>query len=969
MDIPIKTEELSTAEEMSVVSDTSQTSSRNGKLLPFARDSCPREVLRSRVLVKQQAVEDAFGHAKTISESISLALVDKESESFKELFDKEIVAWIDELLYLEKKHKNFEVLVGVAGVTGAGKSTILNMLLEMPELLPSSNSEASTSSACRVSWNHDDNPQRSCSAVVIFRDRQDVQKELEELYEALNETERMENDDEEPEDNEAFEAELSEYEDTIKAGLQKILAVWGIEREEVTKLSAEELLESNHDVLSVLGTTKRLHAADPEKFAELIKPYLDSSATVEGYQAWPLVQEARVFVKADILKDGISLVDLPGLSDAVESRAKVSERYNRRIDTTMIVTPSSRAIDEKTAVQLMTDYQTLRMKLDGRLQKNRYCVVVSQMDHIDVDGFIKQSPAAKSKPHMQEDRQNIQALCSRLNILDRNIKECARRLDQLIARRDKVFSDRQALKAASQGSGKLKKSFDNLKKYQEKLQATYSKLVRARKAVTLEDGTQKSLLKERQNAQLTLDTTQGRVKWTCMLIRHLHIQKRLTENLERQRREIEGAIKGSESHGSFSNIFSLSAIAYRDLLKGRKSEGFPTKSYTGIPQLRQWLSDSILQKREVHLDGLLNALRRLLHGIQRWSNTKSERVTFSRESIEDVLSRSHDKYNQRLSAALHEWSRKIKRFDPFVQMDEGRKACKTKSRRVATRWAFKNPSDKTSCTLMAWTTFNAIIRRGGGPYTSNRSNPNKNERIGYNFPEALAVHFLEVVLKDWKNVFENRIPGAQEPIMKQVEDIWFQYLNELTVQLQDGCFDLLPHFEESVPTMRGIKDEIRSKVLETLTKLSRSSSQIHPHFRIVLQEELEPMFEKCLGITGIGHYQRRRRFLQDAVKAQSIGMFDKGFNKMRTEYDTHLAKVPQEFREIAEFAITKVREQIALLLTNLEAIGEEKKELSHNATNLRQEVGNEAVKWVLEWRVPKVDENPVRPHSYLLPGG
>lgn len=81
-----------------------------------------------------------------------------------------------------------------------------------------------------------------------------------------------------------------------------------------------------------------------------------------------MVKEARIFVKADILRHGIALVDLPGLSDAVESRAQVAERYNQQIDTTIIVTPSVRAIDEKTGFQLMSKYQALRMKLDGKLQ-------------------------------------------------------------------------------------------------------------------------------------------------------------------------------------------------------------------------------------------------------------------------------------------------------------------------------------------------------------------------------------------------------------------------------------------------------------------------------------------------------------------------------------------------------------------------------------------------------------------------
>ena len=83
-------------------------------------------------------------------------------------------------------------------------------------------------------------------------------------------------------DEEEWFKQQAENTPTIKDGLQKILAVWGKEREEVEKLSAEDLLASNEDVLSVLGTTKRFYAADKERFAEMIKPYLDSSMTTEG---------------------------------------------------------------------------------------------------------------------------------------------------------------------------------------------------------------------------------------------------------------------------------------------------------------------------------------------------------------------------------------------------------------------------------------------------------------------------------------------------------------------------------------------------------------------------------------------------------------------------------------------------------------------------------------------------------------
>lgn len=90
MDVPIKEEEPSTADEASsnVVS--------HGKPLPFAWDSCSKELFRSRVSIKQQAVDDAYRHAKFIRQAISTVWDDEGSEAFKELFDENIVAWMDE---------------------------------------------------------------------------------------------------------------------------------------------------------------------------------------------------------------------------------------------------------------------------------------------------------------------------------------------------------------------------------------------------------------------------------------------------------------------------------------------------------------------------------------------------------------------------------------------------------------------------------------------------------------------------------------------------------------------------------------------------------------------------------------------------------------------------------------------------------------------------------------------------------
>jgi energy-coupling factor transporter ATP-binding protein EcfA2 len=206
---------------------------------------------------------------------------------------------------LHETSEAFEVLIGVAGRTGAGKSTILNMLLEIPELLPSSNSEAATSCACRVSRNNDDTPGRQFRAEVVFRSREDVAKELQHIF-AMVQEHRDFNEEEADDGDDAFERmeEEAEIQNAIAEEFKKISAVWGLDEEAAERMSAEGLLLSNSDVLELLGTTKTIYSEDAEKFAETVKPYLDSSENLQGFRAWPLITEVRLFVIAPFLKHG-----------------------------------------------------------------------------------------------------------------------------------------------------------------------------------------------------------------------------------------------------------------------------------------------------------------------------------------------------------------------------------------------------------------------------------------------------------------------------------------------------------------------------------------------------------------------------------------------------------------------------------------------------------------------------------------
>jgi hypothetical protein len=74
----------------------------------------------------------------------------------------------------------------------------------------------------------------------------------------------------------------------------------------------------------------------------------------------------------------------------------------------------------------------------------------------------------------------------------------------------------------------------------------------------------------------------------------------------------------------------------------------------------------------------------------------------------------------------------VKTSDPFGQIDTARASARNQACRAATRWAYKAPDDKKSSVLMHWTTFNAILKRKGGPHYSRGR-----EKREYNLPETM----------------------------------------------------------------------------------------------------------------------------------------------------------------------------------------------------------------------------------------
>ncbi|CDO74067.1 hypothetical protein BN946_scf185043.g117 [Trametes cinnabarina] len=140
----------------------------------------------------------------------------------------------------------------------------------------------------------------------------------------------------------------------------KVHAVYpSISQEQLVKLSIDQVLA-------------RDPTPDSKAFAKEISKYIDSKDQKRGEKDkkdkdkkkekrddgpayWPLIRQVRVCCNSKALSTGAILVDLPGVADANTARNNIAKDYMKKCDCVWILAPITRAVDDKTARDLMGD--------------------------------------------------------------------------------------------------------------------------------------------------------------------------------------------------------------------------------------------------------------------------------------------------------------------------------------------------------------------------------------------------------------------------------------------------------------------------------------------------------------------------------------------------------------------------------------------------------------------------------------
>ena len=286
--------------------------------------------------------------------------------------------WLQAIEKVQSQAAQPETIVGVVGNTGAGKSSIINAMLDEERLVPTNCMRACTAVVTEISYNSSDDPYRADIEFII---REDWERELRVLFHDLFDGSGN------------VSREASNEESEAGVAYAKIKAVYPKFTREMLQNSSVEQLMRHPNVQNVLGSKREIAESDSLRFYKKLQFFVDSKEKTTGekdkdkkpardLEFWPLIKVVRLYVKAEALSTGAVIVDLPGIHDSNAARSAVAEGYMKQCTGLWIVAPITRAVDDKAAKSLLGDTFKRQLKMDGGF--NTVTFICSKTDDISL---------------------------------------------------------------------------------------------------------------------------------------------------------------------------------------------------------------------------------------------------------------------------------------------------------------------------------------------------------------------------------------------------------------------------------------------------------------------------------------------------------------------------------------------------------------------------------------------------------
>jgi GTPase SAR1 family protein len=774
--------------------------------------------------------------------------------------------WLQQIETTRDLAKSSRAVIGVVGNTGAGKSSVINALLDEERLVPTNCMRACTAVVTEISYNKIDTESAKYRAEIEFIQPKDWQRELAVLFQEVF-------------DRQGLSKDANNPDSLAGVAYAKIRAVYPKHTKDMLRNSTIEQLMNVPSVRGILGTIKRIQSRDCENFYQRLQLYVDSQqkpndnkGVKPALQLWPLIKVVRIYTKADALSTGAVIVDLPGVHDSNAARAAVAESYMKECSGLWIVAPITRAVDDKAAKNLLGTTFKRQLKYDGSIgavtficSKTDDISRTEAADALQLGDVVAEQEAERDsieleKRGLKEERKRMQAeredhddsveqhddqITYWEEVLDKIEngepvaplnKKRKRAIDQETIEasddhpmtaeqvQSKIDDHKRLKRAARQQGTKLRDDIAKLQKSLNDLEARKAQIDQESEALCIKGRNDWS------RGRIRDDFAEG--------IKELDQDNAAEENPDEFDPDEE--IRDYEEIARSLPVFCVSSRAYQKL-SGRLQKdggvnGFTALEQTEIPQLQAHCRKLTEAGRLQGCKIFLNSLSRLLTSLSLWASddgSSAESSTQQRKMMQTFVNRNLQTLEHQLTEAVRNTMEDVENsLETQLFSYLAAAAQKAANKAVTTSTSWGEPREKGG---LFWATYKATVRRLGVFHGA------AGQR---DFNKELSAPMIKGLMKCWEKTFQRRLPEVFNsfPVIVNTMIKDFHEAIEQRCVSQNLWVSRIARLNDNIDVLESAFNDLAK---QTIFNINEAQREINREFTPSVGAAMAPTYERC----------------------------------------------------------------------------------------------------------------------------